>query len=302
MTTVQPGVIERFETWLTMPRFIFWLLLLIGLNLFVYFWWMHRPVFPTGNTQSNQVIGGLEIEKRRLQDMLEQGCTGPEIQTQVQNPDLGELMQLAAVRVVTAEGHGSGFFIDKDTVLTNRHVIAGAPPGTIAITSKKLGDKPLPAKLIASTREGQVGDTDFALLKIDNVPAGVKVLSIATEPKPLLDVIAVGYPGTGIRGDANQANPEMVFNRGIVNVVQPQPTGVVWVLHSAEISPGSSGGALVNSCGHLYGVNTFVARGDTAFEGRSLYALSGGSLRKFLDQAGQSYQKTDGQCGSAKPN
>ncbi len=302
MTTVQPGVIERFETWLSTPRFIFWLLLLIGLNLFVYFWWMHRPVFPTGNTQSNQVISGLEVEKRRLQDMLEQGCTGPEIQTQVQNPDLGELMQLAAVRVVTTEGHGSGFFIDKDTVLTNRHVIDGAADGTITVTSKKLGNKPLPAKLIASTREGQVGDTDFALLKIVNAPASVKILSIAADPKPLLDVIAVGYPGIGITGDANQDNPEMLFAKGIVSVLQPQPTGVVWVVHTAEISSGSSGGALVNSCGHVFGVNTFVRRPGTAFEARQLYALSGGSLRKFLDQAGQSYQKTDGQCGSAKPN
>jgi len=88
-----------------------------------------------------------------------------------------------------------------------------------------------------------------------------------------------------------------LFTSGDVNTVQPQASGVSLIIHTADISPGSSGGPLVDKCGVVVGVNTFVmAPGDSA-EGRRLYALSSDTLRKFLASSRQNYTVA-GQCPS----
>jgi S1-C subfamily serine protease len=95
--------------------------------------------------------------------------------------------------------------------------------------------------------------------------------------------------------------PAPLFTSGDVNTVQPQASGVSLIIHTADISPGSSGGPLVDQCGVVVGVNTFVMGPGDSAEGRRLYALSSDTLRKFLDSSRQRYT-TSGQCtaGSAR--
>ncbi len=216
------------------------------------------------------------------------------------------LLEAATVRVLVFSdqmkylGHGTGFFIDKNTVVTNRHVIEAGKK--FAITSSFLGKEPLPARLIAATRDSEYTNPDFAVLRAEHVPANVRSLALSTQPKLLQTVVASGFPSSEIRVDANLVTPNTVFSQGEVSVLQPQPNNMVLVLHTARIATGSSGGPLVNRCGNVVGVNTFIGAQTDKFSDRSLYALSGNALRSFLDQSGVSYTKIPNDCSSEPKN
>lgn len=219
---------------------------------------------------------------------------------------LVSLLEASTVRVLVFSeqmkylGHGTGFFIDKNTVVTNRHVIEAGKK--FAITSSFLGKEPLPVKLIAATRDSEYTNPDFAVLRADKVPTTVRPLAISTQPQLLQTVVASGFPSSEIRVDANIVTPNTVFSQGEVSVLQRQPNNMVLVLHTARIATGSSGGPLVNRCGNVVGVNTFIGAQTDKFSDRSLYALSGNALRSFLDQSGVSYQKIANDCSSDPKN
>ena len=216
------------------------------------------------------------------------------------------LLDAATVRILVFgannkfQGHGTGFFIDHNTVVTNRHVIENGR--SFAITSRVLGKEPIPVRLIAATRDSEYTNPDFAILRAEKVPAGVAKLAIATEPQVLQTVVAAGYPSSDIRVDADIVTPNTVFSQGEVSVLQRQRNNMVLVLHTAKIATGSSGGPLVNRCGNVVGVNTFIGAQEDKFSDRSLYALSAAALRTFLDQSGQSYTKMSSDCASTPRN
>jgi S1-C subfamily serine protease len=219
---------------------------------------------------------------------------------------LVSLLEASTVRVLVFSeqmkylGHGTGFFIDKNTVVTNRHVIEAGKK--FAITSSFLGKEPLAVKLIAATKDSEYTNPDFAVLRADKVPATVRPLAISTQPQLLQTVVASGFPSSEIRVDANIVTPNTVFSQGEVSVLQRQPNNMVLVLHTARIATGSSGGPLVNRCGNVVGVNTFIGAQTDKFSDRSLYALSGNALRSFLDQSGVSYTKIANDCSSDPKN
>ena len=345
-------------------------IILIALNLFVYFWWANRPFAVLRPVDVNrEIVAGLEAESLRIQALLDGACGNPQLQAyrrgeigplqrtlpnasasgassgapaapgqsvssdqagqtapsgQVAPPvppvpppsqtstkmlpqdQLVALLESATVRVLVFSeqmkylGHGTGFFIDKNTVVTNRHVIEAGKK--FAITSSFLGKEPLPARLIAATRDSEYTNPDFAVLQAEKVPSNIRPLAISTQPQLLQTVVASGFPSSEIRVDANLVTPNTVFSQGEVSVLQPQPNNMVLVLHTARIATGSSGGPLVNRCGNVVGVNTFIGAQTDKFSDRSLYALSGNALRSFLDQSGVSYQKIPNDCSSDPKN
>jgi S1-C subfamily serine protease len=316
MTMYRMGPIERFESWLKPALFFLLLALLVLLNIWVWFIWNPKTV----EAASSELLAGLRAERDRLQTVVDGSCNADDLRSFAQgesgplaansrtdqgskNQPAGELVSLleaASVLVFHANGIGSGFFIDSSTIVTNRHVVEGAKGDTVSVTNKAIGGA-LTAKIVSVTRASTIGSADFALLRVNQSHAGVRALAIASQPSALQQVVAVGFPGSGIQSDANQGPPSPIFTSGDVSVVQPQPTGVALVIHTADISPGSSGGALVDRCGGVVGVNTFVKSGDSRAEGRRLYALSADSLRKFLDSSGQSYTNaSDCQAGRTR--
>jgi len=252
-----------------------------------------NPPVPAQGAQGTQGTQGITAPSQTTTSMLTQ-------------EQLVALLEAATVRVLVFSdqmkylGHGTGFFIDKNTVVTNRHVIEAGK--RFAITSSFLGKEPLPARLIAATRDSEYTNPDFAVLRAEKVPANVRALALSTQPKLLQTVVASGFPSSEIRVDANLVTPNTVFSQGEVSVLQPQPNNMVLVLHTARIATGSSGGPLVNRCGNVVGVNTFIGAQTDKFSDRSLYALSGNALRIFLDQSGVSYTKIPNDCSSEPKN
>jgi S1-C subfamily serine protease len=314
MILVKAGPIEKFEAWLKPGIFYISLALLILLNLIVWFGW--KPL--TNSNASHEVVAGLRAERDRIQGLLGQSCTSAELHSYgrgeagplppsgtangseavtTSQSSLVNLLQSAAVVVVHSEGSGSGFFIDSTTVVTNRHVIEGIKTDTVLIASKTISSF-VKAKIVSVTRDSAIGGADFALLRLEQPIQGTKALPISSQPSLLQHVVAVGFPGSGIRSDQSQV-PTPIYTSGDVSAVQPQSSGVTLIIHTADISPGSSGGALVDRCGSVVGVNTFVQSSDSRAEGRRLYALSADSLRSFLDASGQHYTNA-GDCQTGR--
>jgi hypothetical protein len=130
---------------------------------------------------------------------------------------------------------GSGFFIADEIIATNAHVIEGASSGT--------------AKLVGSEQkfsiQGTVAldrHTDLALLKVgSSAPA----LNLGPDAKPSVgdNVFVVGNP-LGLEG---------TFSEGIVSGIRSIESDSILQM-TAPISPGSSGGPVMNDSGIVIGV------------------------------------------------
>jgi len=210
---------------------------------------------------------------------------------------------VALVVAINADGFttGSAFAVAPGLMLTNRHVIEGATE--VWVVNQGLGEV-RPAAVRAATPGSGLGERDYALLAVEGAEAlpalGFAPLNAAVER--LTDVVAAGFPGmllttdqqyqALIEGDAT-AIPSLVLTQGIVTVVQQGGT-VPLVVHSAQVSPGNSGGPLVDLCGRVVGINAFV-QGD-ATSAHVNYALAGNDLAAFLAEAGVSPTVIDGAC------
>lgn len=153
---------------------------------------------------------------------------------------------------------GAGSLIDRrGYIITNWHVIDGAPKYQVGVVFKQKGSNKLEE---ANFQVGHViavaKELDLALVKIEKVPFGAQPVRIASWKDIEVGdkVHAVGHPkglywtySQGIvsakREDYAWAYPE---SKHKANVIQ----------HQTPISSGNSGGALLDDRGRLIGINT----------------------------------------------
>jgi len=165
-------------------------------------------------------------------------------------PELVRRIKPSAVAIETFDSRGekltrgSGFFIESDRIVTNRHVIEGAYRAEVHSSTGTV----YPVRgVLAVDAEG-----DIALLKID-VPANqVRPLPLdKTSPQEGESVVVIGNP-LGLEGSVTN---------GIVSAVRDIPTFGRIIQITAPISSGSSGSPVVNMQGQVIGIATLQITG-----------------------------------------
>jgi S1-C subfamily serine protease len=183
---------------------------------------------------------------------------------------------------------GSGFFIAPGLILTNRHVVAHAPDAVFVI-NKKLGGL-FPAALVAASPEKR---RDYALLRV-NPPGGIAIrpLVFSAEARRAQKVSVWGYPHAISKNDPKyqalisgraEAVPELSYADGVISAVLDRNPRII--VHTAPLSPGSSGGPLADEKGDILGINTMISLDEDSYRQTSL-ALHASDILRFLKENG----------------
>ncbi len=138
---------------------------------------------------------------------------------------------------------GSGFFVRKDIVATNLHVVEGATGGYAKIVGKK--QKYDITGYIAIDRK-----MDLVLLKINKVKAPTVTLGDSSKIAVGDEIFAVGNP-KGLEG---------TFSKGIISAIRKIEEDTLLQI-TAPISPGSSGGPVLNNEGEVIGISVATFKG-----------------------------------------
>ena len=141
-------------------------------------------------------------------------------------------------------GYGSGFFVEVDKIATNFHVIEGAARGI----AKHVGQETM------YTIEGFCAvneKRDLAVLQVS--ASSVPPLTIADSDAVEIGqtIYVVGNPKGYLEG---------TFSEGIISGIRLEETDKLLQL-TAPISPGSSGGPVLNNKGEVIGVSVATIRG-----------------------------------------
>lgn len=194
-------------------------------------------------------------------------------------------------------GHGSGFAVAPDRIVTNAHLVAPMREDAsirIGIIPSE-GATTYGGKLVALSVRN-----DLALIAVEKG----RLPSLPLLATPLDDgaqVMAIGYPAAVDRAQGLDA-------RETVAPMAPVKTpGVIsggrttrdfdTILHTAALAKGNSGGPLVDLCGRVAGVNSFgsLSDGNDAEYG---FAVSNRELFGFLRSSKVEYRIADTPCRS----
>ena len=194
-------------------------------------------------------------------------------------------------------GHGSGFAIAPDKVLTNAHVVelTREEKNLVIGVVPSEGRKSYGGRVIAYSP-----GNDLALIQLEegHLPVSTFYAGAVSDGQ---HVTAIGYPGTVDRAQGLGLK-QMVEPLGTVKTSGNVSSGrssqsFDTILHTAPLAAGNSGGPLVDDCGRVLGVNSFgsVSDGNDAEFG---FAVSWREIASFLRQAGVSSLRTVVPCRS----
>ena len=196
-----------------------------------------------------------------------------------------EVFKRVALAVVSIEtqsangeplGSGTGFFVDdRGTFITNAHVIAGDGASQVVVKTKN-GEE----RVLTSVADIDV-KRDLAALEFTGpVPAHLRLQPI--EPSIGERAFAIGN-SLGIL--------DRSLSEGLVSGIRFLDF-VKHIQTTAPISPGNSGGPLVDSGALVIGVVVFTSRSE--LKGQNLnFAISAEDLRHFMTRGGKSVKIKD---------
>ncbi|WP_326525856.1 serine protease [Sphingomonas sp.] len=197
---------------------------------------------------------------------------------------------------VVGFGHGSGFAVAPDRILTNAHVVelAARYPGNVVVgVVPSQGDKSFQGKLVAVDP-----NRDLALIEV----TGVRLAPLAFYAGPGNEgeaLYALGYPGNvdlaTARSSADFITPmSPVRSQGVFSG-RRNLMGTAMLLHTASIARGNSGGPLLDRCGRVLGVNSALTRGDDG-DASFAFAIADSEVMAFLREAKQPVVSVGGPC------
>ena len=161
----------------------------------------------------------------------------------------------------TTLSFGSGFFVKPNQIATNFHVIAGARQGTAKLVGK---DTRYQIEGIVATDK----DNDLAVLKV--TASGVTPLSLGDS-----DTVNIGAK---VYVAGNPKGLEGTFSDGLISRRERYPKKRLQM--TAPISPGSSGGPVLNSKREVIGISVAVHR---ALDAQNLnFAIPSNALKALL--------------------
>ncbi len=159
---------------------------------------------------------------------------------------------------------GSGFFVRDGEIASNLHVVEGAARGYAKLVGQKTKYDIEGITAIDAKR-------DLVMLKIS--PSRSQALSLGNS-----DSVEVGEPVYVV---GNPQGLEGTFSQGIVSSIRDAGTDKLLQI-TAPISPGSSGGPVLNGKGEVIGVSVATFRG-----GQNLnFAIPSSYLKTLLGNAG----------------
>ncbi|MEP5486539.1 MAG: trypsin-like peptidase domain-containing protein, partial [Parasphingorhabdus sp.] len=196
-------------------------------------------------------------------------------------------------------GHGSGFAVAPDKIVTNAHVveIARQEASVVIGIIPSQGGKSYGGKIIAYSPSN-----DLALIQVLDGGRLPPMSIFGGQVGDGADVVAIGYPGSVDRAQGLDLDD-------LINPMSPvKTTGTVsggrttkqfdTILHTAPIASGNSGGPLIDNCGRILGANSFgsLSNGNDAEFG---FAVSAREILNFLRKAGVKVGATATPCRSA---
>lgn len=159
---------------------------------------------------------------------------------------------------------GSGFFVRDGEVATNLHVVEGAARGYAKLVGQK-------------TKYGIEGIT---AVDAERDLIVLKIAAPGAQPLPLgrSDAVQVGEPVYAV---GNPQGLEGTFSQGIISSIREVGSDRLLQI-TAPISPGSSGGPVLNAKGEVIGISFATFRG-----GQNLnFAIPSNYLKTLLGNAG----------------
>ncbi|CAN5210654.1 hypothetical protein BH10PSE12_BH10PSE12_37500 [soil metagenome] len=194
-------------------------------------------------------------------------------------------------------GHGTGFAVAPDKILTNAHVVelTREEKNLVIGVVPSEGRKSYGGKIIAFSP-----GNDLALIQLDSgtLPVSTFYAGAVSDGQ---HVTAIGYPGAVDRAqglDLKQMVEPLIPVKTSGNVSSGRSSkSYDTILHTAPLAAGNSGGPLVDDCGRVLGVNSFgsVSEGQDAEFG---FAVSNREIASFLRQAGVQFLRTTAECKS----
>ena len=159
-------------------------------------------------------------------------------------PSIVEIRTYADEKGTLLDGTGSGIILSEDGyIITNAHVLTDGKAFTV-ITAD---EEEYPASVVGSDNK-----TDIAVIKVDKTDLPAAVIGDSDEVKLGEAVVAIGNPA-GLSGSVTNG-----IVSGLNRKIRSDATGfdMDCIQTNAAISPGNSGGALVNMYGQVIGITS----------------------------------------------
>ena len=155
----------------------------------------------------------------------------------------------SVVGIIRGQSSGSGIIVREDgIVLTNSHVLGGARAVEVSLAD---------GRVLQGEVLGRDPSVDVGVVRVNATGLPAAILGDADQLQVGQTAVAIGNP-LGL---------ERTVTSGVVSALNRSPVGFgldALIQTDAAISPGNSGGPLLNSRGQVIGINTAVARAPGA--------------------------------------